>query len=164
MTTSRKYNEDMTRLMIRRWCDKAERAHADVRKKLADWGVPATERERLVSLLIQENLLNESRYASAFANDRFRFRQWGATKIRHALMRKGVSAPIIADALKRLPAVDQKETARELATKKMKALHRDHPMKQREKLFRYLFAKGFDAELVRAVIAETLKSAPEGEF
>jgi regulatory protein len=79
---------------------------------------PPKNEKRFYHWLIQENLLNEARFASAFANDRFRFRKWGAAKIRQALQRKGVSAPIIAEAMKRLPATDQKETALELAQKK----------------------------------------------
>jgi SOS response regulatory protein OraA/RecX len=46
----------------------------------------------------------------------------------------------------------------------MRNLQGDHPLRNKAKLFRYLFGKGFDAELIRSVINETLKTSNDDGF
>lgn len=148
-TTPRKYNEEMTKLMIRAWCDKAERAHLEVKQKLVKWGVPSAERDELMVWLIQANLLNEQRYASAFANDKFRFYQWGKHKIEQALKRKGVSARNIQEALRHIPDQDATEAIDALIAKRWPLIKGKSNAEKAAKLMRYLFNKGFDQEQIR---------------
>lgn len=157
----RKYNEDMTRLMIRRWCDKAERSHQDVRIKLAQWGVPSTERDELLVLLIEQNLLNEARFAAAFANDKFRFNQWGAVKIAQGLKRKGVNDALIKEVLKGIPKSDETDTVAALIKRKLPALSKYNKMQKRMRLMRALFAKGFNQEVIRRQVNIALGDAED---
>lgn len=157
----RKYNEEMTRLMIRRWCDKAERSHQDVRMKLAHWGVPTRERDELIVLLIEQNLLNEARFAAAFANDKFRFNQWGAVKIAQGLKRKGVSDALIKEALKGIPKTDEAEAVAALVKRKLPSLHKYTKMQKRMRLMRALFAKGFDQDVIRREVDKALGEADD---
>jgi regulatory protein len=142
----RKYSPELTAARIRLWCNKAERAHFDVRQKLQQWGVPYTERERLLSELVQENLLNESRYAEAFAVDHFRFRQWGVQKIMVHLKRKGVSERNINDALKRIAPDEIRKTVNHLAQVKAPKISGKNSLHRKHKLIAYLMRKGFSAD------------------
>lgn len=47
--------------------------------------------ELLLSQLIEENYLNEERFAIAYAGGKFRINQWGKTKIKYNLTQKQVS-------------------------------------------------------------------------
>lgn len=92
------------RFKIQRYCDKAERSPFDVEKKLIQYGVWSNDRSELIAELITRNLLNEARFASAFAHDHFEFRKWSKRKIELHLKSKRVSSRNIQDAIRNLPS------------------------------------------------------------
>lgn len=135
-------------MKIAAWCDKAERSHWDVRNKLIDWWIPHVERETLISFLIEKNLLNEERFAKAFAHDKFAFHHWGPKKISYLLKLKGVSERNIKIALKEIETPDIAQTIRDLIKKK-EPQHKGLQLYQKKmKLARFLIGKGFDSQVV----------------
>jgi len=142
----RKYSPEATREKIRQWCDRAERAHSDVRSRLTQWGVPSAEREELIAELIRDNLLNEERYASAFASDHARLRGWGVNKILHALRAKGVSDANIQRALSTLPEEYAAAAMRDALRRKESGLRGLPVWQKKQKGIRYLLARGFPAD------------------
>jgi regulatory protein len=150
-----KYSYEMCLMKARAYCDKAERAHRDVRSKLVQWGLFSGDREKIISILIEEDLLNETRYAEAFANDKFRFNKWGIMKIEQALKAKGVSERNIRDALKRIDPQAYEQTVKEIAQKRLeresgKGLQN---WQKEQKVMRYLLSRGFDSAIVRKVLS-----------
>jgi len=143
----RKYAPEIARLKIWAWCDKAERCHWDVRQKLIDWGIPYEERETLISMLIENNLLNEERYASAFAHDKFEFNQWGAKKIEQQLKLKGVSEHNIKNALKNIDPTDIASTIAAIIKKKEPQFKGLQLYQKKMKLARFLYSKGFGQDI-----------------
>ena len=119
VTILRKYSYEYALLRARQYCDKGERAHWDVRNLLTKWGLPYHEREQIIVALIEQDLLNESRYASAFVNDKFRFNKWGVKKIEQALKAKGVSTRNISDALKRIDPEEYHKSVEEIIQKRL---------------------------------------------
>ncbi len=148
----RKYSEEIAQQKIRSWCDKAERCHWDVRNKLTDWGIPYNEREHLIGWLISLNLLNEQRYAKAFAHDKFAFNRWGTKKIEVHLKAKGVSERNIIDALKEIAVEDARATVKDLIKKKEPQYKGLQLYQKKIKLTRYLFSKGFEQDIIRKEI------------
>lgn len=110
------------------------------------WNVPEAEREGLIADLVAENLLNEERYAVAFASDHFRFRNWGSRKIVAALKRKGVSERNIRKAISLIPAEDGMASARHVLEKYITRVSELSPAKKRARSIRYLLGKGFTSE------------------
>ena len=66
---------------IRQYCAYQERSHADTKDKLYGMGLFKTDVERILSVLIEENYLNEERYAQQFVGGHFRQKKWGKVKI-----------------------------------------------------------------------------------
>ncbi len=149
---SRKYAPEITRLKIFQWCDKAERCHRDVKEKLQTWSVPYMEREGLIVDLIQANLLNEARYASAFAHDKFNFNQWGIKKIEHQLKAKGVSPRNIEEALRNIAQEEITETVKKLILKKLSQIKSGSEAEKKMKVVRYASSKGFDQDDIWAAV------------
>ena len=54
-------------------CSKREYCTDDIRSKLRSWGAGDTDSEKIISTLVRENFLNETRYASAFVSDKFNY-------------------------------------------------------------------------------------------
>src|ERR1700741_430415 len=63
------------------YCAYQERSQQEVREKLYEWGVYPSVIERIVSKLIENNFLNEERFAIAYATGKLRQKGWGRNKI-----------------------------------------------------------------------------------
>lgn len=150
----RKYPEQIAIQKIRAWCDKAERSHWDVRKKLTDWGLPYTEREQIIGFLIGLDLLNEERYAKAFAHDKFTFNRWGSKKIEQQLKAKGISQRNILDALKEIAPEDSSQTILALIKKKETQITGLKVYQKKIKIARFIMSKGFEQDLVWKMISK----------
>ncbi|MBP9099229.1 MAG: RecX family transcriptional regulator, partial [Ferruginibacter sp.] len=79
---------EKARQKIRHFCSYQERSHQEVKEKLYGFGLYKVDVETLLSEMIEENYLNEERYAIAFAGGKFRIKKWGKVKIRYELKQK----------------------------------------------------------------------------
>lgn len=104
------------------YCAYQERSHAEVKEKLYGFGLYKKEVDPIISTLIEENYLNEERFAIAFAGGHFRTKQWGRVKIKYQLKLKQVSEYCIKKALKTIDDNDYLQTLEKLFTEKLKTL------------------------------------------
>jgi len=148
------------RLKIQRYCDKAERAPFDVEKKLIQWGVWPNDRQTLMAELISLNLMNESRFASAFAHDHFEFRKWSKRKIELHLKAKRVSSRNIQDAIRNLPNEGDALQIRALLPSLQKKYEKKGRLKN-QYAAKALIRKGFQTEEVFKVLRESSESFDE---
>jgi regulatory protein len=140
---------------IKHYCGYQERSHAEVKEKLYSFGLRKAEVEQLISQMIEENYLNEERYAVAFAGGHFRMKQWGRTKIKYELKQKGVSEYSIKKALKEIDEDDYEKTFRSLADAKLKTLKSEQNIfTKKKKLQNYLVGKGYEFDLIGKVVNE----------
>ncbi len=137
---------------IKQYCTYQERCHAEVKEKLYAFGLYKKDVEQLMSQLIEENYLNEERFAIQYAGGKFRMNQWGRIKIKYALKQKQVSDYCIKKALKEINESDYKKTLQKLAEQKLKTLKSEKNIFiKKRKLQDYLLQKGYESELVRGV-------------
>ena len=90
---------EMAEHKIKLWCAYQERSHNETRQKLYDLGQQKDDVELIISKLIEENYLNEERFALALAGGKFRIKHWGKIKIKIELRRHKVSDYSITKAL-----------------------------------------------------------------
>jgi len=137
------------------FCGYQERSHNEVKEKLYGFGLYKNDVEELLSLLIEENYLNEERYAIAFAGGKFRMKQWGRVKIRYELQQKKVSAYCIKKALASIEEADYEKTLQKLASAKLLVLKSEKNIfVKKTKLRNYLLQKGFEPSLIMGLIQE----------
>ena len=138
---------------VKQYCNYQERCHAEVREKLYLFGLNIKDVEQVLSQLIQENYLNEERFAIQYAGGKFRIKQWGRVKIKYALKQKQVGEYSIKKALKEINEGDYINTLNKLADYKRKALKSEKNIFiRRKKLFDYLLQKGYERELIAEVL------------
>jgi len=138
---------------IKQYCTYQERCHAEVKEKLYAFGLYKKDVEQLMSQLIEENYLNEERFAIQYAGGKFRMNQWGRIKIKYALKQKQVSDYCIKKALKEINESDYKKTLQKLVEQKLKTLKGEKNIFiKKRKLQDYLLQKGYEGELVREVV------------
>ncbi len=136
---------------LKHYCGYRERSHAEARQKLYSLGLFKTEVEGLISRLIEEEYLNEERYARLFASGKSRIKGWGKQKIRHALRQERISEYCIIKALKALDETEYADSFRRQAGKKWDALRSEKNIfVKKNKWQQYLLQRGFEPALIKS--------------
>lgn len=144
---------------LRHYCSYQERSHSEVVGKLWELGVRKQEHDEILSSLIEDDYLNEERFAKQFVGGKFRMKDWGKKKIYYALKEKKVSEYAIKIAMKEIDEEDYKKMLYELAEKKYESLKGEQFLVRKRKTMDYLLQKGYESELVTGA----LKSLSEKE-
>src|ERR1700761_4152051 len=92
------------------YCAYQERSQQEVRDKLYDWEQKPDAVERIITRLIENNFLNEERFAKAYATGKFNQKGWGKIKIKQGLKLKRVPDVLIKKALQTIPDDDYHKT------------------------------------------------------
>lgn len=137
---------------LRQFCGYQERSHSDVQQKLYDLGIRKVEHDEIVSTLIEEDYLNEERFARQFVGGKFRMKDWGRKKIYYGLKEKQVSDYNIKKAMKEIDEEDYLKTLRELAEKKYELLKGEQYLVRKKKTMDFLLQRGFEPELISGVL------------
>ncbi len=138
---------------LKHYCAYQERSHSEVKEKLYDLGVWKKDHDEIISKLIEENYLNEERFAIAFAGGKFRIKQWGRIKIKYELKQKQVSEYSIKKALKQIDEAEYYKTLENLAKHKYDSLKGEQWMIRRKKTTDHLLQKGFESSLINEIIS-----------
>ncbi len=138
---------------IKQYCAYQERCHKEVKEKLYSFGLHKTDVEYIISKLIEEDYLNEERFAILYAGSKFRLKHWGKIKIKQALKEKFVSEYCIKKALSKIDPEDYEQTLRKLAEEKLRGLkgERNVFIKKR-KLQDFLLQKGYGYEEIKEFV------------
>ena len=134
------------------FCAYQERCHSEVKDKIYGYGLTASEADQIISTLIEENYLNEERFAILYAGGHFRTKDWGRIKIKYQLKKKMVSDYCIKKALASIEAGDYIKTLTRLAEQKLRLLKSEkNQFIRKKKLQDYLLQKGFETDLVKEI-------------
>ena len=137
---------------VKHFCAYQERCHSEVKDKLYGYGLTASEADQIIGTLIEENYLNEERFAILYAGGHFRTKDWGRIKIKYQLKKKMVSDYCIKKALASIETGDYIKTLSRLAAQKLKLLKSEkNQFIRKRKLQDYLLQKGFETDLVKEI-------------
>lgn len=135
------------------YCSYQERCHREVKEKLVGFGLNKNESDQIISTLIEENYLNEERFAILYAGGHFRTKHWGRVKIKYELKKKMVSDYCIKKALLSIDDNAYMNALDQLTALKLKTLKSEKNLFVRKrKLQDHLLQKGFESDLVREVV------------
>ncbi|PZD78962.1 regulatory protein RecX [Mesonia sp. K7] len=139
---------------LKKYCAYQERCHQEVEKKLKDLRIIPQGRAKIIAELIQENYLNEERFAKAFARGKFRIKKWGKFRIKRELEQREISVFNIRSALAEISEAAYAETLEELFRKKVKNTSENNTYKLKKKVADYLLYRGWESHLVYEKLQE----------
>ena len=146
--------KDQALQKIRHYCGYQERCHAEVKEKLYSFGLYKKDVEEMISTLIEENYLNEERFALQFAGGKFRMNQWGRKKIEFELKQKHVSDYCIKKGLKEINDIQYRNTLEKLAQQKWEQLQDElNVFTRRKKVSDYLLQKGYEYSYISEIVS-----------
>ena len=148
MQNKRVYKISEAKTRIRSYCAAQDRCQWDVRVKLTEWGLMESTKDMLMVELINEQFIDEERYARSFCRGKCKIKKWGKKKIEFELKKKKISTICIK---KGMEEIDQKEYLLQLeiqAEKKNKLIKDKNHFSRKSKLAKHLIDKGYESNLV----------------
>jgi regulatory protein len=94
---------------IRKFCAYQDRSIAEVRTKLKGELLLEEEIEAMVNQLIDEDFLNDERFAANFVKSKLHAKGWGGAKIRFHLKQKGIAEDLVKNALSEIAETEWEE-------------------------------------------------------
>lgn len=137
---------------LKNWCAYQERSQFEVRNKLYEYGVYKEDAENIITQLIQENFLNEERFAIAFARGKFRIKHWGKIKIRIELKQHKVSDYCIKKTLNQIDGNEYFATLEKIIEKKKSEIKETNKIKKHYKIIKYAMSRGYEQDLIMEAI------------
>ena len=128
---------------ILKYCAYQERSQKEVKNKLYEMGLYTDQVNELMLYLIQENYLNEERFAMHFAASKMRQKKWGRRKIEVALKEKGVTEKLIKQSIAALNKIQYSSNLEALIEKKNRTLKYSSEYERKQKLIRYFLGRGY---------------------
>ncbi|MGO1242638.1 MAG: regulatory protein RecX [Sphingobacterium sp.] len=147
-SSKKSYTPHQAKLKAESFCAYQERAQQEVRDKLYLWGLHHNDVENIIATLIEENFLNEERFAKAYVLGKFRMKGWGKIKIKMHLKAKRVSDPLIRTALQEIDLDDYEQKLEDTIDRKLTKPLEQLSIAERAKLIRFLQSKGYENELI----------------
>ena len=134
------------------YCAAAEHCRSEVQTKLLQWGASAGQAGDILDQLEDQGFISESRYCTAFVNDKIRFQGWGKEKIRMALKQKRLPVSLIEEAINAFPQDEYEERLQAIIACKAATLSDTDPYLRKAKLARFLASRGFsDSDISSAL-------------
>lgn len=140
----------------KKYCSYQERCLHDVKTKLSEWQAQPKVSDEIIAQLIQDDYINEERFARNFAVGKFRQKKWGKNKIIHALKLKQIPDLIIQIGLEAIDDEEYTRTLVDLLKKKSKEIKDKNHHRRNYKLAAYAIRKGFRPGLVWDVVYQLI--------
>ena len=155
---SKYYSLTEARAKIQGYCAYQERSHKEVVDKLKEIGLIEEARDLLIGELIQDNFLNETRFAESYVRGKFFSKKWGKIKIKQGLNRHDISSYNLKKAFAQITNSAYRECALELAKKKVDQLEVKNlsPIVIKSRTLRYLASKGYESDICYSVCEELI--------
>lgn len=141
---------------LENYCAYQERCHYEVVQKLRQMRMIPQAIDEIVAHLIQENYLNEERFAKSYARGKFNIKKWGKERIVRELKLRQISVFNIKSALTEIDESDYLNTLDELAKKKLEQIRETNIHKKKRKLADYLLYRGWESHLVYEKLTELI--------
>ena len=132
METRKTYTVEEALKRMERYCSYQERCHKEVNQKLYSMYMIPEAIDQIVVKLMQDNFLNEERYAKAFVSGKFRIKKWGKQRLKRELKQKDIGKTLITMALQTITDQDYIETFDALAEKKAESIRETNVLKKRK--------------------------------
>ena len=133
---------------IKKFCAYQERCHKEVVIKLKSIYAKSDQIPEIISALIKENYLNETRYAIHYASGKFRIKNWGKVKIKYNLRQNNVSEWNINNALKEINDNEYSKIFNSLFTKLILKYDNLNSQKKKKKIYDALIYRGWEKEII----------------
>lgn len=148
------YSQEEALLRLQRYCVYQDRCHSEVEDKLREIGIYGESADEIVIELINENFLNEERFARSYARGKFRLKKWGRMKIQQNLKMKKVSKYCIKKGMLEIEEPEYMEVLEKILIKKLGEYKAPNFYQKKQKAGKYAIIKGYESSLVWNILSQ----------
>ena len=148
MRNKHTFNELKTRL--EQYCAYQERCHHEVKTKLRQLGAFRNDTDTVISHLIQNDYLNETRFTMLYVRSKFSIKKWGKKRIVNELKQRKITSYNIDKALAQISEKNYRMTFDTLAEKRWNQLkkNKESLLQRKKKWVNYLQFRGWENDLI----------------
>ena len=136
------------------YCSYQDRCHKEVKAKLKSFKISSEELNEIVSNLIKDNYLNESRFSKSFVRGKFNIKNWGKVRIVNELKLRNISIYNINLGLKEIDDQDYINKLEDIFNKKLSSLSNTNSNLKKKKIISYLLYRGWESNLIYSKVNE----------
>ena len=156
MSDKNNFVNELTKKKLEYYCAYQERCKQDVKNKLISMNINSHLIESIIQHLLDNDFLNEERFAKAFCRGKFRLKKWGRQRIKRELKGKYITSQNINSALQEINEIEYHKTFNDLAKKRYLEIKETNIFKKRKRLADYLNYRGWESDLVYKKIMELI--------
>ena len=130
------------------FCNYRERSSKEVLIKLFSLGYDSNTSKKIIDKLKKNNIINDLRFSKSFSRGKFNINKWGKSKIKSYLINKGIGENEINQGLESIDNEIYLETLKNLLINKKKSIQEKEVKLKKQKLFNYLYQKGYEKNLI----------------
>ena len=154
MMYKRRFTKEQALQKLKHYCAYQERCMQDVKDKLFELRISKKYHDEMINHMVENNILNEERFAIAFATGKFRINQWGKIKIRYELKQRKINEDYIRKALQQIDQSNYEDVLNVMAKEKYDSLKTEQYLIRKKKALDYLLQKGFESGLINKVLSQ----------
>ena len=140
-------------IKLEKYCAYQERCHQELRNKAHNIGIPYHEVDMALLHLVQNNFLNEERFAELYARSKMNQKKWGPNKIAAELKKRNISNSLILSVIGQLSHNVILKNAEELIVKKIRTNHlKLDSYKNKQLIYRFLYTKGYSSDTITILL------------
>jgi regulatory protein len=129
------------------YCAYQDRCISEMQLKLRIWNIDSSFTKKIIDKLVEEDFLDEKRFALNYAGGKFKIKGWGKMKIAASLRARSIPAPLVKQALATINDEDYVQTLRSLLVKKLEQSGGD-TRENRQKAANLALSRGFEPGLI----------------
>ncbi len=130
-----------------------DRTEKEIVQRLTDRGFSTETVESVVERLKHSGLVDDRRAAEGLINYGIRVKGLGLKALQRLCAERGVDETIVKELLTRY---DEQQRAEELVLKKLKKMNGLSIQKKWQRLYGYLYRRGYSSEVIRKVLSKYL--------
>lgn len=142
------YSVEEAKVKLESYCTYQERCSNEVVQKLQSMNIITQRIDFILGYLIENNFLNEERFACSFARGKHRIKHWGKIRIANELKYRNISESNINRALKEITIDEYLDTLHKLTVSYWNTIRETNTQKKRKKFCDYFLRKGFESGLI----------------
>ena len=124
-----------------------DRCVQEVKKKLTRLQVITKTKSKIIDHLIEDDYLNELRFAKSFIQGKLRIKKWGRIKLNYELKIRGIKKFIIDKEINKISKEDYYQYFNEFSNNKIKTLKGSKEQKKRS-FINYFTYRGWEKNLI----------------
>ena len=154
MSIYKYYSKDDALDVLKKYCVYQDRCHSEVRTRLLKLKIYGDDLEDIIVELIQDDYLNEERFARSYVRGRYRIKSWGRYKIERGLKEKRVSEYCIRKGMTEILEEEYLENLERMLLKRANIRPSTNERLLNIELMKFAQSKGYKYDEAKDIIGE----------